>query len=354
MIMKKILLSCWLLVAMNFCMSQGIGIGTSTPNTKAILEIKSTDKGVLFPRLTSAQRDSITNPPDGLHIYNTDETCLNYYDSLHTVWNCYCENDVCKVVVIKITANTDSINFYETYGKNYPHSRKFVIVVSNGVMIKGGLRPTPFVPIPRPSIDFSTMPSTATIKIINYGNILGLGGSGGNGATGDGLVHGSCFNVTQPAADGASGGNAVDTKPGIKVTIDNYGIVAGGAGGGGGGGRTAIGQYGGGGGGGASYGYPGKGGGYVTQTCSQFGCGPCAHFSIAQDGIAGQLNTGGNGGNGANGGGNGGVGGGWGQPGQNGTGTGAGLGGALGKAISGGSGNVVSNINGGISYGTVD
>src|SRR6476660_9882958 len=91
------------LIALGNC--QGVGIGTSTPNPKAILDIKATDKGILFPRLTSAQRDAITNPPNGLHIYNTDEACLNYFDSTNGMWNCYCENDTCKVIMFRITAD---------------------------------------------------------------------------------------------------------------------------------------------------------------------------------------------------------------------------------------------------------
>lgn len=47
-----------------------IGIGTAAPNPAAQLEISSTNKGVLFPRLTTAQRDAIVAPPAGLVIYN--------------------------------------------------------------------------------------------------------------------------------------------------------------------------------------------------------------------------------------------------------------------------------------------
>lgn len=39
-------------------------------NPTAIIEAWSRDKGVLFPRMTTAERDSIVNPPDGLVIYN--------------------------------------------------------------------------------------------------------------------------------------------------------------------------------------------------------------------------------------------------------------------------------------------
>ncbi|RTQ49618.1 hypothetical protein EJV47_12435 [Hymenobacter gummosus] len=49
-----------------------VGIGTSSPNAKAALDISSTDKGLLIPRLDSLQRASISSPPDGLMVFQTD------------------------------------------------------------------------------------------------------------------------------------------------------------------------------------------------------------------------------------------------------------------------------------------
>ena len=48
------------------------GIGTNTPSTSAKLEIASTDKGLLIPRMTSTQKGSISLPANGLLIYQTD------------------------------------------------------------------------------------------------------------------------------------------------------------------------------------------------------------------------------------------------------------------------------------------
>jgi hypothetical protein len=48
-----------------------VGIGTITPNSKAILDISSTTKGVLVPQMTTSQRDAISSAPEGLLIYNT-------------------------------------------------------------------------------------------------------------------------------------------------------------------------------------------------------------------------------------------------------------------------------------------
>lgn len=56
-----------------------VGIGTTSPNASALLEIKSTSKGLLVPRMTKAQRDAIGGPATSLLIYQTDNTPGFYY-----------------------------------------------------------------------------------------------------------------------------------------------------------------------------------------------------------------------------------------------------------------------------------
>lgn len=53
------------------CYAQ-VGIGTTNPDNSSVLDIESTDKGVLIPRLTTAQINAIVNPANGLMVYNTD------------------------------------------------------------------------------------------------------------------------------------------------------------------------------------------------------------------------------------------------------------------------------------------
>jgi hypothetical protein len=60
------------LTANTFYSSSQVGIGTSNPNTAAIIEIASTSQGVLFPRMTISQRNAITSPPVGLILFVTD------------------------------------------------------------------------------------------------------------------------------------------------------------------------------------------------------------------------------------------------------------------------------------------
>ncbi|MGI4869561.1 MAG: glycine-rich protein [Janthinobacterium lividum] len=58
----------------------GVGIGTTTPDASAALDISSTSKGLLPPRLTPAQRDAIASPAVGLTIYNTVSGKLNTWN----------------------------------------------------------------------------------------------------------------------------------------------------------------------------------------------------------------------------------------------------------------------------------
>jgi hypothetical protein len=49
-----------------------VGIGTATPDASSALDITSTTKGLLIPRMTAAQRDVIPSPTQGLMIFCTD------------------------------------------------------------------------------------------------------------------------------------------------------------------------------------------------------------------------------------------------------------------------------------------
>jgi hypothetical protein len=56
-----------------------VGINTPSPSASAILEVSSTSQGVLFPRMTKAQRQAITAPATGLLVFQTDAALGFYY-----------------------------------------------------------------------------------------------------------------------------------------------------------------------------------------------------------------------------------------------------------------------------------
>jgi hypothetical protein len=63
-----------------------IGIGTVSPNASSILDITSTTKGMLAPRMTTLQRNAITTPADGLMVYDTDLKLFYYFSSTTSTW----------------------------------------------------------------------------------------------------------------------------------------------------------------------------------------------------------------------------------------------------------------------------
>lgn len=69
-------------------LSAQVGIGTVMPDSSSILELATTQKGFLMPRMATSQRDSIVNPSVGLQIFNLDDQCLDLFDGVHWIKNC--------------------------------------------------------------------------------------------------------------------------------------------------------------------------------------------------------------------------------------------------------------------------
>jgi len=72
-----------------FAQAGSVGVGTNAPYVNAILDITSTTKGVLLPRLTQVQRNTLTPllnlTANGLLIYNVTTLRFNYWNG--TQWN---------------------------------------------------------------------------------------------------------------------------------------------------------------------------------------------------------------------------------------------------------------------------
>lgn len=65
----------------NVNITPAVSIGTAVdPVASAMLEVSSTSKGFLPPKMTAAQRDAISSPATGLMVYNTDSNEINYYN----------------------------------------------------------------------------------------------------------------------------------------------------------------------------------------------------------------------------------------------------------------------------------
>jgi len=75
--------------------TSNVGIGTTSPSQSAALDVTSTNRGVLVPRMTTNKRDSITSPENSLIIFNTTSTCFESYSNISNTWEpiyCQCGN----------------------------------------------------------------------------------------------------------------------------------------------------------------------------------------------------------------------------------------------------------------------
>jgi hypothetical protein len=86
---KSYLLFTTVLLFANAYANAQMGIGTHAPDASALLDLSSSNKGILVPRMTLENRNLISNPAEGLLIYNTTSKGFNYFQS---GWNDYSSN----------------------------------------------------------------------------------------------------------------------------------------------------------------------------------------------------------------------------------------------------------------------
>jgi len=69
-----------------------VGIGTDTPDTTSILDLQSSSKGLLVPRMSTLEREAIESPAESLLVFDTTEQAFYYYSTTNTSWT-RLEND---------------------------------------------------------------------------------------------------------------------------------------------------------------------------------------------------------------------------------------------------------------------
>ncbi|SDX71522.1 hypothetical protein SAMN05444411_108117 [Lutibacter oricola] len=56
-----------------------VGVGTTTPDASSMLDVQSTTKGMLIPRMTTTQREAISSPANGLLVFDTVTDTFWFY-----------------------------------------------------------------------------------------------------------------------------------------------------------------------------------------------------------------------------------------------------------------------------------
>jgi hypothetical protein len=102
------------LVSFNLFFGQ-VGIGTTTPDPSALLELKSNNSGILIPRMSSVDRLRINPLSNGLLVYQTDGVPgFYYYDGL---WKLLTNNQE-SVKGVNTNVVLDGTNLEVTDGKS--------------------------------------------------------------------------------------------------------------------------------------------------------------------------------------------------------------------------------------------
>jgi hypothetical protein len=246
LIMKKTLLIVGLfLTAKMFAQT---GIGTTTPHASAKLDITSTDKGFLPPRMTSSQRTSIPSPAAGLMVYQTDGTAgLYYYNGSAWIYIINSTTNVLSVVnggtgtttstgTGSVVLNTNatlanptlttptlgvasgtSLALTGTTASNSTSSGTLTVAGGVGVagqIYAGGIQNTP--------IGNTTASSGSFTTIVASGNITATGNlTGGNSNSSS--ISGFAANIVSISADypitSADNGKVIQSTGGTSITI---------------------------------------------------------------------------------------------------------------------------------------
>ncbi len=110
-----------------------VGIGTTTPNASSMLDIESTTKGVLIPRMTTLQREAIASPIKGLLVFDVTSSSFWFYT---TSWQelvgetTLADNDGDTKIEVEKSTDVDEINFTTT-------GEERMKIDANGVIFMG-------------------------------------------------------------------------------------------------------------------------------------------------------------------------------------------------------------------------
>ena len=77
----------------NISAQQNVSISDNqaVPDPSSVLDVSSTTKGLLIPRMTSVQRLAIVNPTNALMVFDTDSSCILFYQSSVSDWYSMCD-----------------------------------------------------------------------------------------------------------------------------------------------------------------------------------------------------------------------------------------------------------------------
>ena len=205
-IIKVILIITFLILNSKFLILKaqvGINDNNASPDASAMLDVKSTSKGILIPRMTTTERNNINSAATGLMIYNSTANNFEYYNG--TNW----------VSVGDTLGNHQASQNIELQGNYLSNDggNEGLTIDNNGTITV-----TPTNITNRPAIFKSLYSGGGYIEVNNLVGTRALFGPDGNGFTG-----GSTSDVV--VANWSNGGLNFHTTAIKRMSISNTGLI---------------------------------------------------------------------------------------------------------------------------------
>lgn len=129
---------------LNLDVQAQVGLGTISPNNSALLDVHSTSKGVLIPRMSMENRNAIINPAIGLFIYNLDLKCFESFNGSGWINLCGINGSISSPsnVVAVATDGGASISFDSN---NAPSNDVYYAVYSSTGELLGSSNQSPII-----------------------------------------------------------------------------------------------------------------------------------------------------------------------------------------------------------------
>lgn len=220
---------------------KALSIGSSTAaNSKSMLDVVSTTKGALLPRMTTAQKNAIASPPTGLIVYDTDLSALFQYNG--SAWKQFASDGL--TFTGTLTGNASTATALAANGSNCSAGQFPLGTDASGAVESCTALPTTIAGTAN-QITASAATGAITLSIPNSPTLPGTtSGTFSGNLTGN--VTGNASTATALAANGAncSAGSfplgtdasgaaescTTTTSGNTQYTANQYGVVVSGSG----------------------------------------------------------------------------------------------------------------------------